>query len=212
MTWHLLPSPGSERIPFPCFTGTMRCSDFLPPLPPHSVAFARRYHVVHLVASLRCTPNAKSSGLEFVNPVSPPDQARGNGRTSQVPEESLCVDAVLSDPGRTDPSGLTTEPARPPLCPQRRLPRPINLSGLHHTAWTLAVYASQSGLPQSHARLASRCWPLYGTGLVTRRIPTKGFRVVSYISSSLLKRPGARTFLILYSGSPWNPGIAASRF
>ena len=71
----------------------------------------------------------------------------------------------------------------------------INLSGLNHTAWTLAVYASQSGLPQSHARLASRCWPLYGTGLVTRRIPTKGFRVVSYISSSLLKLPGARTFL-----------------
>jgi hypothetical protein len=124
MTWHLLPSPGSERIPFPCFTGTMRCSDFLPPLPPHSVAFARRYHVVHLVASLRWAPYAKPTGLEFVNPVSPPDLARGDGRTSQVPEESSCVDALLSDPGRTDPSGLTTEPARPPLCPQRRLPRP----------------------------------------------------------------------------------------
>ena len=63
----------------------------------------------------------------------------------------------------------------------------INLSGLHHTAWTLAAYASQSGLPQNHARLASRCWPLCGTGLVTRRIPTKGFRVVSYISSPFPK-------------------------
>jgi hypothetical protein len=37
--------------------------------------------------------------------------------------------------------------------------------------------------------------------LVTRRIPTKGFRVVSYISSSLLKLPGARTFLIQLDGS-----------
>ena len=58
-----------------------------------------------------CSPTdtvTRLSGLEFVNPVSPPDLARGNGRTSQVPEESSCVDAVLSDHGRTDPSGLTT--------------------------------------------------------------------------------------------------------
>src|SRR5262249_61489100 len=41
------------------------------------------------------------------------------------------------------------------------------------------------------ARLASRCRPLYGTGLVTRRILTKGFRPVS---SSLPKLLGARTF------------------
>src|SRR5947209_15268830 len=49
VTWRLLPSPGSGRKPFPCFSGTMRRSDFLPPFPPHSVAFARRYHVVRLV-------------------------------------------------------------------------------------------------------------------------------------------------------------------
>ncbi len=189
MTWHLLPSPGSERIPFPCFTGTMRCSDFLPPLPPHSVAFARRYHVVHLVASLRCTAGRP----RFLrNPcVSMPCSPTPAGPTRQALRRSRLGPRYVHNEGSHDQ---------------------INLSGLHHTAWTLAVYASQSGLPQSHARLASRCWPLYGTGLVTRRIPTKGFRVVSYISSSLLKRPGARTFLILYSGSPWNPGIAASRF
>lgn len=32
------------------------------------------------------------------------------------------------------------------------------LSGLYHTAWTLAVYASQPGLPHGHARLASGRW------------------------------------------------------
>jgi len=31
------------------------------------------------------------------------------------------------------------------------------LSRLNHTAWALAVYASQGGLPQPHARLASGC-------------------------------------------------------
>ncbi len=69
----------------------------------------------------------------------------------------------------------------------------INLSGLHHTAWTLAVYASQSGLPQNHARLASRCWP----GLVTRKIPTKGFRVVSL-------------HLVLPSQASWRKDISNS--
>ena len=40
------------------------------------------------------------------------------------------------------------------------------LSGLHHTAYTLAVYASPLGLPLSCARLASGCWPALpgGTG------------------------------------------------
>jgi hypothetical protein len=38
------------------------------------------------------------------------------------------------------------------------------------------------------ARLVSRCWPLYGTGLATRRILTEGFR---WISSSFPKLLGA---------------------
>src|SRR5208283_821433 len=45
------------------------------------------------------------------------------------------------------------------------------ISGLNHTALALAVYASSRPLLHEDARLASRCWPLYGTGLVTRRIP-----------------------------------------
>jgi hypothetical protein len=38
---------------------------------------------------------------------------------------------------------------------RRRLPRQILISGLNHTARSLAVYASQSGLLHRHARLAS---------------------------------------------------------
>ena len=33
------------------------------------------------------------------------------------------------------------------------------ISGLNHTAYMLAVYASQPGLPHVHARLASGWWP-----------------------------------------------------
>src|SRR5262245_18309046 len=33
------------------------------------------------------------------------------------------------------------------------------ISGLNHTARTLAVYASQVESPRAHARLASVCWP-----------------------------------------------------
>ena len=42
MKRHLLPSPGSRWHLFPCFDGTMRCSDSLPPVTPHFVSFMRR--------------------------------------------------------------------------------------------------------------------------------------------------------------------------
>jgi hypothetical protein len=49
-------------------------------------------------------------------------------------------------------------------------------SGLNHTAFDLAVYASQDGSPHHHARLASRLLARsYRTGLATRRVPIKGF-------------------------------------
>src|SRR5215472_8489589 len=52
------------------------------------------------------------------------------------------------------------------------------ISGLNHTARSLAVYASQGELPHHHARLASG-WlaGLSGRELVTRWVPTKGFRL-----------------------------------
>ena len=36
--------------------------------------------------------------------------------------ETQCALALLSDPGRTNASGHCNAPARPPLCPRRRLP------------------------------------------------------------------------------------------
>ena len=61
------------------------------------------------------------------------------------------------------------------------------LSGLHHTAWSLAVYASSPGLPQTNARLASDCWPSFvGRGW----LPAGSHYKVSEILTSLSLCPG----------------------
>jgi hypothetical protein len=93
------------------------------PLSPRLVAFAWRYHGLRL--SFRClrsrTPN-RGPGVQHPVPI-PEIMPMEAGRASQVPEESLCAYALLSDPGRTDSTGHTSVSARPPLCPRRRLPR-----------------------------------------------------------------------------------------
>ena len=56
------------------------------------------------------------------------------------------------------------------------------ISGLYNTAFVIAVYASQAGPPQHHARLASGCWPNFSqAGLITRRVTMKGFRYLHFI-------------------------------
>jgi len=53
---HPLSSTGSPRMGFPCFTGTMGCSETLPPISPRFVAFAWRYHACD--AAFRVRPFA----------------------------------------------------------------------------------------------------------------------------------------------------------
>jgi hypothetical protein len=69
-----------------------------------------------------------------------------------------------------------------------KAPTKSQLSRLNHTALGLAVYASPGAV--THTRRKTRFRPLakrYRTGLITRRVLMKGFRVASYISSSLPK-------------------------
>src|SRR5205085_11044860 len=86
-------------------------------------------------------------------------------------------------------------PTRQALRRSRRGPRYVHDEGSHDKS---SFGAQSHGLGTRclrfvtyiagrDARLTSRGWPLCGTGLITRRTPMKGFRVVSYISSSLLK-------------------------
>ncbi len=61
---------------------------------------------------------------------------------------------------------------------RRRLPRLPNISRLNHTARTSAVYASQSGLPHRHARLASGGWPALPGGTGYPPGPNERFQVI----------------------------------
>ena len=50
------------------------------------------------------------------------------------------------------------------------------ISGLNHTAFDLAVYASQVTVTRHHARLASGCWPgSAGRDWLPAGFPLKGF-------------------------------------
>src|SRR5262249_39040746 len=117
-----------------------------------------------------------------------PDGGAGRrGRISQVPEESGCAYALFSAPGRTDSPGLTTRSARPPLWPQRRLPRQgIFRGSMARLGHLLSTLRGRSCLRATHDALPPAGHST-GTGLVTRRIPLKGFGVASYITSPFLK-------------------------
>jgi hypothetical protein len=75
--------------------------------------------------------------------------------------EPPCVGALLLDPGRARTPGHTASRCCRRMHARRRPRREITISGLHHTAPTLAVYASQGGSPRHHARLASGWWPAF---------------------------------------------------
>jgi len=193
VTRHLLPSAGSRRARFPEFDGTMKCSDFLRPSRRASLSFAWRYHAVcPSLRSLRTRHETAGLGLIIRNPL--PEVTHGDDSGSPRFLEIPLVPSLCS----TTTAGPTRQAIRrsrhgPCFRQQQRLTAISHFSGLHHRALALAVYASPSGLPAADARLASRCWPLCGAGLITCRIPSKGFKVASYISPPFPKLPGAMT-------------------
>ena len=166
---------------FPCFTGTMGCSESLPPFPPHFVAFAWRYHVCDALFRVRplAAPAAPrhTGGEPGVYCAGCPIPAR-NVETTGLPR-------FLGNPNVDMPCSSTPAgPAGPgQFSPADAAFRSRNgvgsrdgiiLSGLIHTACPLAVYASQPRSPSDHARLASGCWPLCRAGLDTRWVPLQG--------------------------------------
>ena len=104
----------------------------------------------HFALSLRlsCGPERMTEGLEFViRSPTPENDAWGRSGPPKVPGEPLCAYALLSDPG--EPDTTATRPLRQVGTAPRAFnyggsPREV-ISGLHHTASALAVYASQCG-------------------------------------------------------------------
>ena len=122
-------------------------------------------------------PRTLAPSLELVTRL-PAGTAHGGGQVSHVPGEPWCALALFLDPGGTAGPG--------PLV-QRRGPRASHGEGYPHCRfrgcmarlWRWLSTLRSAGSPLLHARLASGCGQLYRTGLVTRRVPTKGFQSVS---------------------------------
>ena len=164
----------------------MRCSDVLPTIPPRFVAFAWRYHGVHscfVPVAVGCA----SAGLELV---------------SRCPTGNLTVETAGLPRFLGNPLSLCRvlrprqDRAHQAIAVRRHGPRYVHnegshefqLSRLNRTALGLAVYASSGAVART--RRKTRFRPLakrYRTGLATRRVPLKGFRGASYISSSFPK-------------------------
>ena len=76
MTNISLPSPGSPRSRFPCFTGTMKMCDSLPASRRASLCFAWRYHALRLSLRSR-SPERTTASLGLVSGIPLPESARG---------------------------------------------------------------------------------------------------------------------------------------
>ena len=166
----------------------MRRCDSLPPLPPHFVAFAWRYHSVRLSSSLPTRPDAgRRPGALGSGSPTPVGCRGGDGRVSQVPGEPPCAFALFSDPGGTDAPGPTVRRHGPRYAKGEGYPRLSNISGLNGTASALRClrFAGWVTPPPRKTRFRLLAW-LSRTGLSTRRVPTKGFQD-AYISSSFPK-------------------------
>src|SRR5438552_1501386 len=188
MTRHPLPSPGSGWITVP--------------LLPRYYEVLRRPTAPR--AALRCLRLALPTRAPvFVSPASPTPawglefSGLATPQTDSFEMETAGTPRFLENPSVPMPCSLTPEgPNSSGHKRSRHGPRTQHgegsyktvISGLNGTASALAVYASFARLLASKRK--TRFWllaKLYQTGLVTRRVPTKGFQDVSYISSSFPK-------------------------
>ncbi len=195
-TRHLLPSPGFPWSEFPWFNGTMKCSDFLPPVPPRFVSFAWRYHSSARVspAPPASAPAGRSAGVGHPAPPTGNKSVETAGSPTFLGNPD-CALALLSDPGRTHASGHTM---------RRRGPRYVHDEGSRIRTFEAQSHGFGTGcLPfadrvaptprKTRFRLLAR---LFRTGLVTRRVPTKGFELYLHLILLSQVRRSARTAYI----------------
>ncbi len=112
---------------------------------------------VHSLSSLP-GGRVRRQGLELVTRYLQPECCRGSNRISQVPGEPQYSVCHVPNRRRQDCLHQTIKFGSVALGHRRAKAPTKGLSTLNSMAFELAVYASQCGLPQPHARLASSCW------------------------------------------------------
>jgi len=108
-----------------------------------------------------------------------------------------------TDAGRTADTRPSGAAAWPLVIERQRLPR-WGLSTLNSMAFGLAVYASPSSLPPPTQNSLPVAGQALLDGVLTRKVPMKGFKVVDYISSPFpklclaqsMQPPATRTILL----------------
>ena len=136
----------------------MKRCDFLPPVPPHSVAFAWRYHFgASWFRSHRPRTQWRWTGGLLVGDPPTPNNPVETAGSPKFLGNLNCSYALFFDSGRTARSSPRRSGSMAPVKGTTRAPA-LRLSKLNGRALKLAVYASQGELPHRHARLASRCW------------------------------------------------------
>src|SRR5215472_14914470 len=172
-----LPSTGSSGASSPASAVLSRHYDFLPPVPPHFVAFVWRYLRVHSFGSL---PGGRvhRRGLELLT--------RSPGR--ELAEETTGSRKFLGNPDcpfahvQSTPAGPRAPDhcgaaAWPLVSEQQRLPRKVFRRSI---AWLSDWLSTLRGA--GYPRPAQDSLPAAGQalpgGLSTRRVPLKAFRVI----------------------------------
>jgi len=129
MTNRSLPSTGSPRYRFPGFSGTMKRCDFLRPSP-HTRLPSRGDTTCCACAFAPSGPGRQTAGRGSVirSPNAGPYHVE-TSRISQVPGKPSVPMPCSSTPAGPTTPGPYGASARPPLCPQRRLPREFTFRG-----------------------------------------------------------------------------------
>jgi hypothetical protein len=132
----------------------------LPAVRPAALRCLRLAVPAECLFSLRAAPSTRAASLGPRNSGGPIRIVwTGNNGLSHVPGEPQCAHALFLRP-------RWHQAARPITAARRGLPYMMRttsaptispLSRLNHTAYALAVYASQRGSLRDHARLASGC-------------------------------------------------------
>ena len=146
------------------------------PLSPRFVAFAWRYPASRL-SFAPSGPGRPTAGLGFVSgPHYRKKNTQGGKQGLPGSRTTRCPYALFFDPGRTEHARPLQRVGMAPAMSTAKAPTKFQLSRLNGTALGLAVYASPGAV--TRIRRKTRFRPLakrYRTGLVTRRVVTKGF-------------------------------------